>query len=178
MAWIYSSCGECEYCKQDLENLCFDFKACGRDAHGGYAHYMVVPENFVYVLPESLDPVQAAPLLCAGSVGYRALSLCQLQDGQSLGLTGFGASGHLVLQMARHLFPASKISVYTRNPVEQAFALELGAHWAGDTTDHAPFKPTAIIDTTPAWKPVRTALLELARGGRLVINRNPQGRFR
>ena len=170
VAWIYSGCGECEHCRQNQENLCIYFKACGRDAHGGYAQYMVVPENFVYRLPASLDPVLAAPLLCAGSVGYRSLSLCQLRDGQALGLTGFGASGHLVLQMARHLFPASRISVYTRNAAEQAFALELGAHWAGDTLDQAPFKPAAIIDTTPAWKPVRAALSELARGGRLVIN--------
>ncbi len=170
VAWIFSSCGECGYCQRGQENLCTDFNACGRDANGGYAQYMVAPENFVYKLPVSLDPVRAAPLLCAGSVGYRALSLCQLQDGQPLGLTGFGASGHLVLQMARHLFPTSRISVYTRNTTEQAFALELGAHWAGGTEDHAPFKPAAIIDTTPAWKPVRAALFELARGGRLVIN--------
>jgi len=103
-------------------------------------------------------------------VGYRALKNCRLVDGQVLGLTGFGASGHLVLQMARHLYPRSRMLVFTRNREEQAFALELGAHWAGHTDEQAPHPAAAIIDTTPAWKPVRSALLQLQAGGRLVIN--------
>lgn len=170
VAWIHSACGECAYCRDGLENLCPRFVACGRDADGGYAEYMVASEKYVYRLPQSLDYRHAAPLLCAGAVGYRALSLCRLPRRGALGLTGFGASGHLVLKMARHLYPESTVFVYTRNRLEQEFALELGADWAGGTEDHAPGRPAAIIDTTPAWKPVRAALAELAPGGRLVIN--------
>ena len=103
-------------------------------------------------------------------MGYRALRLCQLENGQSLGLTGFGASGHLVLQMARHLLPDSGIHVFARNNVERDFALSLGACWAGDTRDVPPRPLNAIIDTTPAWLPVLCALEHLAPGGRLVIN--------
>ncbi len=169
-AWIHSACGECEWCDRGLENLCPGFQACGRDAHGGYADYMTVPEAFAHPLPESLDPASAAPLLCAGAVGLRALRLCRLRDGESLGLTGFGASAHLVLQMAQALHPGLKIFVFARNPAERAFALELGADWAGDTGEQAPESPGAIIDTTPAWKPVLAALEQLAPGGRLVIN--------
>ena len=170
VAWIFSSCGVCDYCVTGQENLCREFLACGRDANGGYAEYMVIDENYIHRLPGTLSAISATPLLCAGAVGYRALAMCQLVNGQSLGLTGFGASGHLVLQMARHLYPASRICVFTRNPAEQDFARELGADWAGDTGDHAPFPAVAIIDTTPAWKPVRTALAQLTPGGRLIIN--------
>jgi propanol-preferring alcohol dehydrogenase len=170
VAWIYSSCGKCDYCCNGQENLCPNFVASGRDAHGGYAQYMVADGDYIHHLPEGLDAASTAPLLCAGSVGFRALTLCQINDGQALGLTGFGASGHLVLQMARYLYPASSISVYARNPTEQDFARQLGADWAGDTEDQAPFPAAAIIDTTPAWKPVRNALSQLQPGGRLVIN--------
>ena len=102
---------------------------------------------------------EAAPLLCAGGVGYRALRLCGIQDGQWLGLTGFGGSGHLVLQMARHLHPNGRIGVFARSAMEREFALELGADWAGDTTDRPPEAMHAIIDTTPVWAPVLAALL-------------------
>ena len=113
---------------------------------------------------------EAAPLLCAGGVGYRSLKLTGLQNGQVLGLTGFGGSGHLVLQMAKHLYPACKVFVFARSAEERTFALELGADWAGDTADVPPEAPHAIIDTTPAWKPVLAALECLRPGGRLVIN--------
>ena len=109
-------------------------------------------------------------MLCAGAIGYRSLRLSGLQDGQNLGLTGFGASAHLVLKMARHRYPHSRVFVFSRTAAEQAFALELGAAWAGDTMDTAPERLHCIIDTTPAWRPVVEALRNLAPGGRLVIN--------
>ncbi|HEC83366.1 MAG TPA: alcohol dehydrogenase, partial [Firmicutes bacterium] len=152
------------------ENLCSDFKATGRDAHGGYAEYMVIGEEFAYPIPETFSDSEAAPLLCAGAIGLRSLRLTNLKDGDLLGLTGFGASGHLVLKMAKHMFPSSEVYVFARSERERAFALELGAKWAGDTTDEAPHRLDAIIDTTPVWKPVVEALKNLAPGGRLVIN--------
>jgi len=170
VAWIHSACGHCEYCLAGEENLCPDFKATGRDVDGGYAEYMTIPEDFAYPIPECFSDLQAAPLLCAGAIGYRSLRLCGLRDGQCLGLTGFGASAHLVLAMARHRFPNSRVFVFARSERERAFALELGAAWAGDSTDTAPQAAHCIIDTTPVWKPVVEALRNLRPGGRLVIN--------
>lgn len=170
VAWIHSACGHCEFCRSGRENLCPDFVACGRDVPGGYADYMVADEHYVHPIPDSISDARATPLLCAGAVGLRALRLCQLENGQSLGLTGFGASGHLVLQMARHLLPDSAIHVFARRKDERDFALSLGAHWAGDTQSAPPHPLNAIIDTTPAWLPVLCALEHLAPGGRLVIN--------
>lgn len=170
VAWIHSACGTCQWCREGRENLCPEFRACGRDAPGGYADYMVVPEAFAHTLPGSIGDLEAAPLLCAGAVGFRALRLCRLQNGQSLGLTGFGASGHLVLQMARHLYPDSRIHVFARSGSEREHAAQLGAYWTGDTTDRPPAGLDAIIDTTPAWLPVVAAMEALAPGGRLVIN--------
>ena len=170
IAWIYSACQNCEYCDEGNENLCPDFKATGRDVDGGYAEYMTVPENFAYPIPVVFSDVEAAPLLCAGAIGYRSLKLTLLEDGQNLGLTGFGASGHLVLKMVRHRYPNSKVFVFARNPKERAFALELGAVWAGETEERAPERLRSIIDTTPVWKPVVEALANLEPGGRLVIN--------
>jgi len=170
VAWIYHACGECEYCRSGQENLCPEFQGTGRDAHGGYAEYMKVPEAFAYPIPDELEDGEAAPLLCAGAIGYRSLRLTQLEDGQYLGLTGFGGSGHLVLKMTRYRFPNARVFVYARSPQEREFARELGAAWAGDTADAAPEKMHAIIDTTPVWKPVVEALKELRPGGRLVVN--------
>jgi propanol-preferring alcohol dehydrogenase len=170
VAWIHSACGRCAWCREGRENLCPQFAATGRDRPGGYAEYMVAPEAFVHELPDAVGDLEATPLLCAGAVGYRALNLCGLKNGQRLGLTGFGASGHLVLQMARHLYPDTAISVFARSEKEQAFARELGAEWAGHTTARPPAPLDAVIDTTPAWLPVLSALDVLAPGGRLVIN--------
>ena len=117
-----------------------------------------------------MSDAAAAPLLCAGAVGYRSLRLTGLQDGQSLGLTGFGASAHLVLQAARFLFPSSRVSVFARSASEREFARELGATWAGGTEEAPPELLDAVIDTTPAWRPVVAALAALAPGARLVIN--------
>lgn len=170
VAWIFSACGQCDFCQQGRENLCSHFQATGRDAPGGYAEFMAVHEEFAHALPDALDDAQTAPLLCAGAVGYRSLRLCNLHNGQQLGLTGFGASAHLVLQLARHLYPDSPVSVFARSKGEQAFARQLGAVWAGDTEEPPPRRLDAIIDTTPAWRPVVAALGCLAPGGRLVIN--------
>ena len=127
IAWIHSACGDCQWCLSGRENLCPDFCACGRDTPGGYAEYMSVPESFAYIIPDQIDDQEATPLLCAGAVGYRSLRLCQLENGQNLGLTGFGASGHLVLQIAQHLYPDSHFFVFARSAQERAFAAKLGA---------------------------------------------------
>lgn len=170
VAWIFHACGVCEYCKNGNENLCVQFEGTGRDANGGYAEYMTVNENFAYPIPEVFSDEEAAPLLCAGAVGYRSLRLTELKDGQILGLSGFGSSGHLVMKMTQHLFPHSKIYVFARDKQEQTFALSMGAAWTGDFSQSPPQKVHAIIDTTPVWSPVVKALLNLEPGGRLVIN--------
>ncbi len=170
VAWIYSSCGECRYCTEGNDNLCEDFKATGRDKDGGYAEYMTVSQNYAYLIPQVFTDSEAAPLLCAGAVGYRSLRLTGLKDGQNLGLTGFGASGHLVIKMAQYIYPHSNIFVFARNEEEREFSKQLGALWAGNTEDRAPQKLDAIIDTTPVWKPVVEALKNLNTEGKLVIN--------
>lgn len=170
VAWIHSACGTCEFCTSGQENLCPDFRATGRDANGGYAEYMTVPANFAYAIPAPLSDAQAAPLLCAGAIGYRSLRLAGIKDGQRLGLTGFGASGHLVLKLARFLYPQTDVAVFARSTVEQEHARELGAVWAGGSSDTPPDPLQAVIDTTPVWKPVVEALRNLRPGGRLVIN--------
>lgn len=170
IAWIYSACKTCKFCLAGNENLCRAFKATGRDVNGGYAQYMTVPEGFAYRIPPGFNDLEAAPLLCAGAVGYRSLRLAGLTDGRNLGLTGFGASGHLVLKMARHQFPNAKVFVFARNAKEREFSGELGAVWAGDIGEESPEKLDCMIDTTPAWRPIVEALKNLDPGGRLVIN--------
>jgi len=170
VAWFFSSCGCCKFCMSERENLCEHFKATGRDVDGGYAEYMKVPEKSVFRIPDIFTSSEAAPLLCAGAIGYRSLNLTGFRDGQNLGLTGFGASGHIVLQIAQFQFPKSKIYVFARSASERKFASELGAVWVGDTTCRSPEKLDAIIDTTPVWKPVVEALINLEKGGRLVVN--------
>ena len=170
VGWIFSACGHCRACINGNENICEEFRATGRDANGGYASYMTVSEDFAYPIPDIFSDVEAAPLLCAGAIGYRSLRLADLKDGQNLGLTGFGASAHLVLKMARHKYQNSGVYVFARSEKERAFARELGAAWTGRTEDEPPEKLHAIIDTTPAWKPVLEAMKNLESGGRLVIN--------
>lgn len=170
IAWINSACGECEFCLSGNENLCERFVATGRDVDGGYADFMTVREDFAYAIPPGLSDVDAAPLLCAGAIGYRSLRLTGLSNGQRLGLTGFGGSGHLVLKMARHLYPESGVFVFARGEEERAFARELGAAWTGRVEDTPPEKLHCIIDTTPAWRPVVESLKNLESGGRLIIN--------
>lgn len=164
VGWIHSSDGD------DDENLSSEFRATGRDVNGGYAEYMTVEENYAYPIPEIFSDEQAAPLLCAGAIGYRALRLCGISNGERLGLTGFGGSAHLVLQLARHLYPDTPIFVFARDAASRKFAGELGADWVGPTDTRAPVALDAIIDTTPAWTPIVSALSNLKPGGRLVIN--------
>lgn len=164
VGWIHSSSDG------EDENLSPEFRATGRDVDGGYAEYMTVPESYAFPIPEVFSDAHAAPLMCAGAIGYRALKLTHIADGESLGLTGFGGSAHLVAQLARHLYPRSPIHVFARDAAARIFARQLGAAWAGDTADRAPEKLHAIIDTTPVWKPVVEALANLRPGGRLVIN--------
>jgi propanol-preferring alcohol dehydrogenase len=170
VAWIASACGACGFCKSGQENLCPQFRATGRDVDGGYTEYMKVRADFVHPIPESLSDSEAAPLLCAGAIGYRSLRLSKLKDGQSLGLMGFGGSNHLVLKITNYQFPNSKIFVFSRNPEEHEFALSLGAAWAGAIDAVPPSALDAVIDTTPVWGPDMEALKRLKPGGRLVIN--------
>jgi len=170
IAWIYSACGECTFCLEGNENLCEKFMATGKDVHGGYAQYMTVLEDFAYSIPEIFTDLQTAPLLCAGAVGFRSLRLTGIKNGHKLGLTGFGASAHLVIKMVRHKYPDTDVLVFARSAQERNFARELGAVWAGDTEEPSPTKLDGIIDTTPVWKPVVQALKNLKSGGRLVVN--------
>jgi propanol-preferring alcohol dehydrogenase len=170
VAWIHSACGQCWFCLRGHENLCEQFKATGRDVHGGYAQLTKVSEDFAYKIPADFTDSQAAPLLCAGAIGYRSLRLSGIENHQSLGLTGFGASAHLVLQMVRHKYPNTKVFVFARSKKERDFARQLGAFWAGDTGAEPPERLDGIIDTTPAWQTIVKALACLKPGGRLVIN--------
>ncbi len=175
VAWIYSACGICEYCRTGRENLCARFRATGRDANGGYAEFMCVPQEYAYAIPEVFSDEQAAPLLCAGAIGYRSLKLSGLLERSQeqplrLGLSGFGASAHIVLQLVRHANPNIRVYVFSRSQGERQFALQLGAEWSGDFDATPPQLLHSIIDTTPAWYPIVEALRCLAPGGRLVIN--------
>ena len=169
-SWFYSACGSCQYCLTGNENLCRQFKGTGKEVDGGYAEYMVLPESSAIPIPDGFTDIDAAPHLCAGAIGYRSVKLSGIMDGQALGLTGFGASAHLVLKLVSWQYPNSEVYVFSRSQAERDFALELGAAWAGDTSDGSPCELQAVIDTTPAWKSVVEAMKNLAPGGRLVIN--------
>jgi propanol-preferring alcohol dehydrogenase len=172
IAWIYWACGKCYFCKKGNENLCSQAKWTGYSAHGGYAQYMVVDENFAYPIPEQFSSIQAAPLLCAGVIGYRALRLTGMKDNEVLGLFGFGASAHLVIQMARYQYPNSRVFVFTRpgQTEHQTMARKLGATWVGATGETPPLPLHCAIDFTPVGTTVGEALKSLEKGGRLVIN--------
>ena len=172
IAWIYSADGTCEFCRAGNENLCARFRGTGCDADGGYAEYVVAPEDSVYPIPKAFTDVQAAPLLCAGVIGYRALRLTNLKDGQTIGLFGFGASAHILIQVVKHKFPHSQVFVFTRpgQMEHQEMAKRLGADWTGATGDDPPANLHAAIDFTPTWGPIAEAMRILTPGGRLVIN--------
>lgn len=170
VAWIYSACGACEACRSGRENLCPRFRGTGRDADGGYAEYLVAPAGFVHPIPDGVADLAAAPLLCAGAVGYRAVRLAAPHGDAPVGLMGFGASAHLVLQLLRHRHPRTPVYAFARDAEEREFARALGAAWAGDIGEEPPAPAQAIIDTTPAWRPIVESLAGLAPGGRLVIN--------
>ncbi|HUW20387.1 MAG TPA: zinc-dependent alcohol dehydrogenase family protein [Sedimentisphaerales bacterium] len=170
ITWLYSSCGRCSFCQTGQENLCGRAKWTGKDADGGYAEYMVISEEFAYPLPESFSDSEAAPLLCAGVIGYRTLRLAQVTDGQIIGLYGFGASAHIVIQIIRHKFPHSPVFVFTKTAEHAEHARSLGAAWTGRSGEQPPEKLDRAMDFTPVGECVRDALAALDRGGRLVIN--------
>ena len=167
IAWIHSACGVCDFCRSGRENLCDDFKATGRDAHGGYAEYTTVHEKFAYPIPESLSDAEAVPLLCAGAIGFRSLRLAALHDGNNLGLTGFGASAHIAIQIARHW--GCEVYVCSLKPEHQALARELGARWVGGASDRPPVPLQSSIIFAPAGELVPPALRALERGGTLAL---------
>jgi len=170
ITWLFSSCGECEFCRMGSENLCRQAKWTGKDADGGYAEFTVIGEDFAYPIPERFSDSQAAPLLCAGVIGYRTLRLASVTDGQKIGLFGFGASAHIVIQIIKHKFPNSPVFVFTKTAKHAELAKTLGAVWTGISGEKPPEKLNKIIDFTPVGECIRDALGVLDRGGRLIIN--------
>ena len=170
ITWLFSSCGECDFCRAGSENLCAKARWTGKDADGGYAEFMVIGEDFAYPVPERFSDSQAAPLLCAGVIGYRTLRLADITDGQKIGLFGFGASAHIVIQIIKYKFPNSPVFVFTKTEKHAELAKKLGAVWTGRSGDRPPDKLNKIMDFTPVGECVRDALGVLERGGRLIIN--------
>ena len=167
VAWLGRTCGECRYCKKGDENLCDRAEFTGLHADGGYAEFSVVDEAFAYPVPKDLSPRQAAPLLCAGVIGYRALRLCEARSGERLGLFGFGASAHIVIQIARHW--NCEVYVFTRTPEHQEHARALGAAWVGRAEDSPPERLQAAIVFAPAGALVLDALGVLDKGGTAAL---------
>lgn len=167
IAWIHFACGKCHFCRDGNENLCLEFQATGCHRNGGYAQYTVVSEDFAYSIPERFSDPEATPLLCAGAIGYRDLRLSKIRKGQTLGLFGFGASAHIVIQVAKYW--GCKVFVFTRSEEHRNLAKELGASWAGGPEDDPPEKLHCAIDFTPVGETVAGALRILEKGGRLVI---------
>jgi len=165
--WLHHTCGECEFCQRGLENLCEEAQFTGLHANGGYAEAMVVPEDFAYPIPEGFSDVEAAPLLCAGIIGYRALRLSEVQPGQRLGIYGFGGSAHVTIQVARHW--GCEVYVFTRSEGHRQLARELGAVWVGGAEDTPPAKMHSSIIFAPGGSLVPDALRVLERGGTLSL---------
>ena len=167
VAWLHHTDGLCEYCRRGAENLCDNPTFTGYSADGGYAEYIVAPEDFVYAIPQGFSDEQAAPLLCAGIIGFRCLRLSGIKPGGRLGFYGFGAAAHVAIQVARHWNVTAYAS--TRDARHQKLALELGAAWAGGTLDAPPEKLDAAIVFAPAGEIVPAALAALRKGGVLVL---------
>jgi alcohol dehydrogenase, propanol-preferring len=167
VAWLHRTDGTCEYCRAGAENLCDHPEFTGYTADGGYAEYAVAAADFVYPIPPGFADEQAAPLLCAGIIGFRSLRLSGIKKGGSLGLYGFGAAGHVAIQVARHW--GADVYASTRDAGHQKLALELGAKWAGGTLAEPPVKLDAAIIFAPAGEIVPAALKALKKGGRLVL---------
>jgi len=167
IAWIHSACGKCSFCREGNENLCSEFQGTGCQANGGYAEYTVVSEDFAYLIPDRFTDSQAAPLLCAGAIGYRDLILSGIKPGQTLALFGFGASAHIVIQVAKYW--GCEVYVFTRSQEHRNLAKELGAAWTGRTEDEPPQRVNCAIDFTPVGETVPSALRVLEKGGRLVM---------
>ena len=166
IAWLWRACGVCEYCAASAENLCRAPRFTGWHENGGYAERVCAPEDFVYALPDALDDVAAAPLLCAGIIGYRALVRSRIQPGGRLGLYGFGSSAHIALQIALHF--GCRVFVVTREASHRALARDLGAEWAGDLAEAPPSPLDAAVLFAPAGTLVPVALAALAPGGTLA----------
>ena len=167
IAWLNSTCRKCEFCKSGRENLCENAEFTGYHKDGGYAQYTVISEDFAYAVPETFSAVDAAPLLCAGIVGYRSLRLSEIKPGQRLGLYGFGASAHIVIQIAR--FWKCEVYVFTRSLEHQKLAQELGAVWAGKAEQIPGKKLHSSIIFAPAGELIPYALKTLDRGGTLAL---------
>jgi len=167
IAWINSACGKCHFCREGYENLCLDFQGTGCHVNGGYAQYTVVSENFAYLIPERFPDAEATPLLCAGAIGYRDLILSGIKKGQTLGLFGFGASAHIVIQLAKYW--GCEVFVFTRGEKHRNLAEKLGATWTGGPEDEPPRKLRCAIDFTPVGETVLHALRVLEKGGRLML---------
>jgi propanol-preferring alcohol dehydrogenase len=170
ITWLYSACGKCNFCQRGNENLCDQAEWTGKDVNGGYAEYMVISEDFAYPLATRFSDAEAAPLLCAGVIGYRTLRLAEITDGQTIGLFGFGACAHIVIQIIKYKFPNSEVFVFTKTAEHAELAKSLGAVWTGRSGDRPPTKLDKVMDFTPAGECVRDALAVLDKGGRLVIN--------
>jgi propanol-preferring alcohol dehydrogenase len=166
VAWLYETCHDCTFCARGLENLCRDARFTGLHADGGYAEAMVVPEDYAYAVPESFSSQEAAPLLCAGIIGYRALKLTEIEPGQNLGLYGFGGSAHVTIQVARHW--GCEVYVYTRSESHRQLARELGAVWTGSAKDDPGARMHGSIHFAPVGWLVPEALRVMERGGTLV----------
>ncbi|RPJ04596.1 MAG: zinc-binding alcohol dehydrogenase family protein [Deltaproteobacteria bacterium] len=175
IGWIHSACGKCRFCREGRENLCPEFEGTGCHANGGYAEYTLVSEDFAFPIPERFSDPEAAPLLCAGAIGYRDLKLSGIEKGQNLGLFGFGASAHIAIQVARYW--GCSVFVFTRSETHRDLARSLGASWTGGPEEEPPGKLHAAIDFTPVGETVPKALSVLEKGGRLVMavirKRNP-----
>src|ERR1700726_1401703 len=167
IAWLHRTDGTCEYCKTGAENLCDNPMFTGYSVDGGYAEYIVAPEDFIYAIPTGFPDEQAAPLLCAGIIGFRSLRLSRIQAGGRLGFYGFGAAAHVAIQVARHW--NVEVFASTRDVRHQKLALELGAAWAGGTYDEPTKKLDAAIIFAPAGEIVPAALKALKKGGALII---------
>jgi alcohol dehydrogenase, propanol-preferring len=165
--WLYSTDGTCDFCRCGAENLCDNARFTGLHADGGYAEAMLVDEDFCYPIPDAFDDAHAAPLLCAGAIGYRSLRLSSAKCGDRLALYGFGASAHIVLQMARHM--GCEVYVMTRTPAHRELALTLGAAWAGAADEMPPAPADAAIIFAPAGSLVPDALRNLRKGGTLAL---------
>ena len=167
IAWLHRTDGTCEYCKTGAENLCDNPMFTGYSVDGGYAEYIVAPEDFIYAIPAGFPDEQAAPLLCAGIIGFRSLRLSGIKGGGHLGFYGFGAAAHVAIQVARHW--NVEVFACTRDIRHQKLALELGAAWAGGTYDEPPKKLHAAIVFAPAGEIVPAALKALKKGGALIL---------
>jgi alcohol dehydrogenase, propanol-preferring len=167
VAWLRHTCGECGHCTAGKENLCESARFTGYHADGGYAEYAVAPANFCYELPEAFSDVEAAPLLCAGIIGYRALRRCNLQPGSKLALYGFGSSAHVVIQIALHR--GCEVLVVTRGENHRKLALQMGATWVGENASELPAKVDSAIIFAPAGELVPPALESLNKGGTLAL---------